>query len=283
MKRIVAIFLLLGILPYLYADNLIHIPVNRVVTLASNMAEILFAIGAGSKVKGVSAFSDYPKAATKLPIIASSSGMNMERIAMLKPDLAVAWAEGNPAQELNELKQLNIPVYSARVATIPQIATAMLRLGQITGTSLKAQAVASQFMQTYQKLRDRYENQKPVSVFYQMSTQPLMTLNGKTLQSQMIHDCGGVNIFANAYGVAPQVNRAAVLAKQPQVIIISQPKSDRQDLAGFWQQYPEIPAVKNHQIYLIPSDLVDRAGPRVVQGMREICQAIARARKTAVK
>lgn len=283
MKRIVVVALLVGMVSSAFADRIIPIPVDRIVSLAPNITEILFAIGAGHEVKGVSAFSNYPKRAKQLPIVASSYGLDVERIVQLKPQIAIAWEEGNPSQELSQLRSLHIPVYLARLGTMTQIATTMLRLGQIAGTLPKAEQVASQFVSRYQNLRARYEGQKPVSVFYALSNQPLMTLSGRTLQGHMIHDCGGVNIFAHTMGTAPEVNIASVLAKQPQVIIISQPEGSKRDLTAFWKKYNQIPAVKHGQIYSIDSDLIDRAGPRSVDGMQQLCTAIADARKNEEK
>jgi len=255
-----------------------HQPAHRIISLAPNVTEILYQAGAGASLVGVSAYSDYPLAAKKLPIVSSATGLDLEKIISLKPDLVVAWRGGTPAFQVATLIQHHIPVYWASTQTMKEIAQSIKHLGKLAGHKKEAARRAKQFLEHYQTLKKQYKHRKTMRVFYQMSENPLYTINRHSITNQLIDDCGGQNIFADTIGAAPQVTMSAVLAKQPQVIIISKPERDIVDLSTGWSKWQDIPAVKRHNVFQINSSLIDRPGPRLIQGMTQLCQDIQIAR-----
>ncbi|OGT30293.1 MAG: hypothetical protein A3E87_00985 [Gammaproteobacteria bacterium RIFCSPHIGHO2_12_FULL_35_23] len=258
---------------------LVNKPVHRIISLAPNVTELLFAAGVGAKVVGISAFSDYPPQALKLPIVATSGGLDMERIIALQPDLVVAWQGGNSPEELESLANFHIPVVNTRIQTIAQLIITIKYLGNLAGTSKEANQTANQLNNQYKTLLQQYSKQPVISVFYQISTTPLLTLNDNNLIDEIIRGCGGHNIFAHTLGQAPEVNITAVLANQPQVIIISESPASQVAAKQFWQQYPELQAVQVNNVFLVNPDFTDRAGPRMILGMQQICKDIAIARQ----
>lgn len=255
-------------------------PAQRIISLAPNLTEILFAIGAGDKLVGVSSESDYPLKAKQIPRVASFSELNLEAIIKSKPDLIVAWLGGNPLGQLAKLKELHIPIYNARFQTIADIPGTMQKLAELTGTSKQAASSITNFETNIATLRREYAKQKPVTVFYQVWHKPLFTISHKGIINQVLTLCGGRNVFANTKGSSPQVSVEAVLVADPQVILAGE---DSNDWRSMWQSWRRLRAVHSNNLYTIPPSLVERSGPRLWRGARLVCEDLALARSKARK
>ena len=256
-------------------------PALRIVSLAPHLTEMLFAVGAGDRVVGTVEYSDYPPQAKKIPRVGGSHGavaLDMERIVTLQPDLVVAWSSGNTAQAVERLRRLGLTVYSSEPRRLDAVAANMERLAVLTGTADHGAVVARGFRDEVAALRRRYAGLAPVRVFYQIWHQPLMTLNGDHLIGEIIALCGGVNIFADLPVLAPQVDLEAVVAANPQVIVASGEAGQRPQWLDQWRRWPRLAAVQQQHIYTIHPDLIQRQGPRVIQGAEQMCRHIDRAR-----
>lgn len=260
-------------------------PAQRVVSLSPHATELLFAAGAGDKVVGVVAYSDYPEAARRLPRVGDNSALDLERILSLKPDLLVVWMHGNSQRQVEALKQLKLPIFYSEPKHLTDLPAAIETLGTLTGTPAKAQASAQAFRARYEALRKQYASRSPVAVFYQVWTQPLMTLNGTHMVSDVIRLCGGVNVFADEAPLVPRVSIEAVLAKQPEAMFTATPgaTTSAKPLATLeaWRKWPQLPAVAHNNLFGIDGDLIGRPGPRILDGARAMCEDldIARARR----
>jgi iron complex transport system substrate-binding protein len=256
----------------------LHEPAGRIVSLAPHTTELLFAAGAGERVVGVVSYSNYPPAAEQLPSVGSAANISVESVIALHPDLIVAWKSGNVAPQVEHLIQLGIPVFYSEPRHLEDIATNLHRLGELTGTNTVADTAAQAFRGAYKELGQEFSQRTPVRTFYQIWYQPLMTVNGEHLISQVISLCGGRNIFADLSTLAPAVNPEAVLAADPQVIVASGKARERPDWLESWQAWPHISAVKNHQLYVVDPDLIQRQTPRILDGARIMCQQLQQAR-----
>ncbi|WP_087688647.1 cobalamin-binding protein [Pandoraea sp. PE-S2R-1] len=261
-------------------------PAQRIVSLAPHATELLFAAGAGDRVVGAVAYSDYPEAAKRITRVGDNSALDLERILALKPDLLVVWMHGNSQRQVEALRQLKLPVFYSEPKHLTDLPDAIERLGALTGTPAKAQAAANAFRARYEALRTQYSSRAPVSVFYQVWTQPLMTLNGTHMVSDVIRLCGGVNIFADEPALVPRVSIEAVLAKRPEAMFTATPGATKSDkpLATLdsWRKWTQLPAVANNNLFGIDGDLINRPGPRILDGARTMCEDldIARQRRT---
>lgn len=244
-------------------------PAQRIVSLAPNLTEILFAIGAGNKVVAVGSDSDYPPAAQALPNVGGYQTLNIEAIIALQPDVVVAYS-GNPPAALSRLQQLGIPVYFANVSSILGVADEMQHLGVLTGLQQQANIQAQAFRQAYYKLKQQYADAKPSTVFIEVGDSPLYTLTDHTLQSQVLSVCKGRNIFGNLPGYAQEVSTEAVLEANPDVIIGLTPV----DLSP-WQRWGELSAVQQHRLYLVNADLLARNGPRILEAAKTVCELLS--------
>lgn len=253
-------------------------PAKRIISLAPDISEILFAIGAGQDVKGVVKGSDYPESSKQIPVVGSAFALDLERLASLKPDLIVMWAcQSNKQIEL--LKTLEIPIYMTQPKRLSDVARTMMHLGTLTGHEKNASLAANNYLQELRKLKLQYHHAKSVNVFYQIGAQALFTINKDSWINQAIELCGGHNIFADNRLVSAEVDMEAVISRAPEVMISdSQSHKHHANWQNRWQAYPEIPAVRQKKLFSIDPDLIDRAGPRLAVGVAKVCHFIDQAR-----
>lgn len=250
-------------------------PPSRIVSLAPNVTELLFAAGAGPKLVGVSEWSDHPEAAKSLPRIGDAFRVDYERILALAPDLVVAWETGTPEVRVERLRALGLRVVSVGVGTLEDIPRAVEELGRLAGTEATATAEAAALRRGIRALEAEYGGRAPVTVFVQIDEQPLFTVTGRHLISGMLALCGGRNIFADLPGVAPAVDLEAVLARDPQVILVT---AARVDPVKHWSRWPQMTAVRTGNVLRVPPDEVTRATPRALAGARTLCETLDAAR-----
>jgi iron complex transport system substrate-binding protein len=253
-------------------------PAQRIISLAPHVTELLFAAGAGALIVGTPEYSDYPKAAKRIPRIGNASGLDLERIVALRPDLIVAWQSGNPSWVLERILQSKMTIFLSEPRKIEDIASNLERLGLLTGNAEVARRASRHFLERYHGLQSRYAQRPPVTVFYQVWSDPLMTINGAHLISSVIRLCGGVNVFADLPILVPRIGIEAVLQAQPQVIVAAGAK-DSQALAG-WRKWPQLQAVRKGNLFLIPYDEIARHTPRVLDGAERLCIALDQARSS---
>jgi iron complex transport system substrate-binding protein len=253
-------------------------PARRIVSLAPYLSELLFAAGAGHAVVGVSEFSDYPDAAALVSRIGGGSGLDLEAILALQPDLVVAWQSGNPKNQVERLVSLGLTVFLSEPRQLLDVPDTLLRLGRLAGTEPVARAAAERFSGRYLGLKKRYAQRPTVSVFYQIWEQPLMTLNGSHLFSDVLRLCGGRNVFNELPALAPQVGIEAVLAADPEVIVVAADVQDSPQLAA-WQRWPSLSAVQNGHVYAVPRERLVRHTPRILEGAEELCVILEGVRK----
>ena len=246
-------------------------PAHRIISLSPDITEILFDIGAGSQVVGVVSGSDYPDAAKHIPRIGSYLGIDLEKILVLHPDLIVTW-DHVFLRQTRAFKQFSIPVYTVMSKNLEDIARTMKNLSILTGQEKHGFQQAQQWMRTLATIKKKYHRQKTVSVFYQLGSYSLMTINQDSWINQVITFCGGHNVFANTKKIATEVSLEAVIYANPQVIINDGRAADWQKR---WQAFPMMKAVKYGNLYRISPDLIERAGPRLLQGTAQVCDFLA--------
>ena len=254
-------------------------PAQRIVALSPGVTELLYAAGAGERVVGAVSFSDYPPEAQALPRVGSYDRLDLEALLALEPDLVVAWQGGNPQEQLARLAKLGPPIFFSDAEDFAAIATSLERFGALAGSAAMAQEAARGFRQEVAVLRERYDAAAPVSVFYEVWEQPLMTVNGEHWISRSLALCGGVNLFATASALVPRIGVEAVLARDPEAIITGgMGKADSGWLEA-WRDYPRLTAVRRDNLFFIDPNLVQRAAPRLVEGTRRLCEHLEVARE----
>ncbi|BAP87222.1 ABC-type Fe3+-hydroxamate transport system, periplasmic component [Burkholderiales bacterium GJ-E10] len=258
---------------------------QRIVSLSPGITELLFSAGAGARIVGTAEDSDYPPAARRIPRIARNAGIDIERVAALRPDLIVAWGSGYSPARLDALRSLGIPVYIVEPRTLSGIAVDVERMGMLAGSPATAIAAAARYRLRLQRLRNRYAGRKPLRVFVQIWSDPLMTLSGKHVVSEMLRVCGARNVFAQLPGIAPAVDAEAVLAADPDAIVAAEPgdRSDADDGAlDFWKRFPRLRATAHNGFVFLDADELDRGSLRVLDAAQALCTRLARIREDSI-
>ena len=254
-------------------------PATRIVTLAPHATELVYAAGAGARIVGVVAGTDYPAAARLVPVVGDANAIDLERIAMLSPDLIVTWPWTTPAQ-VASLRARGIAVFDANARSIAGIADDIEQIGRLTGTSGAATSAANAFRARLAKLKAVHRASPRLRVFYEVSDEPIFTLGGKHLVSQALSLCGGENVFANLSIPAPQVGIEAVLAANPQAIIAGTADARRPAWLDAWTRWPALDAVRHRALYTVDANLLHRPGPRFIDGVEQLCATLANARRS---
>lgn len=258
-------------------------PAKRVIALAPHIVENVFAAGAGHTLVGASEHSDYPKAAEHIPRVGNSQTLNIESLVALNPDLVITWHSGRAAQLLPKLERLGLKVYASNPKSLDDIPKSLRDYGHLTGYTEHAEEQAKAFETRLEKLKQRYQVnlnvEDSVSVFYQVWSDPLQTLNGQHIVSDILALCGGKNLFADALAVAPRVSIEAVIDAAPSAILTSWKPDSSPNPLTMWQRWRNIPAVKNRALYTVHPDLIHRHSPRILEGAERICEHLANVRK----
>lgn len=257
-------------------------PAQRIISLAPHITETLFAAGAGSRIVGTVSYSDYPDAASRIPVMGNYDNFDIERILAAKPDLIVAWQSGNSPAQVIRLKELGLAVYLSEPRNIEDVPRDIERLGALAGTLPAAKKTADALRQRHLRLRQRHADRPSVSVFYQIWNQPLMTVNGRHLISQVISLCGGRNVFSDLTPLAPMIDVEAVLAANPEVIVAGGMNEITPAWLKDWNHYPSLLAVKSNNLFFIHPNLLQRNGPRILDGAEQMCQVLEQARAKRV-
>lgn len=266
-------------------DNTVTLskPAQRIISLAPHATELIFAAGGGDRIVGTVGYSDYPAAALKIPRVGSHQQIDVERIIALKPDLLVVWLHGNSERQLEHVRKLGIPFYFSEPKKLTDIPASIERLGMLMGTEAQANKVATAERTELARLTEQYRNRPTVRMFYQVWGKPIYTLNGGNIMSDVIRLCGGENVFANLAIPAPVVTTEAVLLENPEVMMTGDRQAEKSGGLEIWKQYKNMLAVKNDNLFSVDADLVNRAGPRLIEGAAMVCEKLelARSRRSA--
>ena len=249
-------------------------PARRIVALAPHIVENLYSAGAGDRLVGVVSYSNYPAQAVEIPRVGSAAAFSMEQIVALQPDLVVMWGSGNGMQTLTQLRELGIPVYVSELRRLSDVPGSIRRLGQLTGTTAVSEPEAQRIEGEFNALQNRYIGRKQLGVFYQIWNEPLQTVNGEHLISEVIALCGGRNIFSDASSLAPRISIESVLLRDPDAIVASGMGEARPEWLDQWRSYPSLWAVRNNALFFINPDHVQRPTARVLLGAGRLCQQL---------
>lgn len=261
-------------------------PARRVVTLAPHLTEIVYAVGGGAQLVGTIDASDFPEAARTLPRIGDHARFDVERLLLLKPDLVLAWLSGNPDREVRALEAAGLRVVRLESQRLAEVPASLERVGRLLGREAEGAREAARLRGAIEALRVRHAGAAPLRVFYQVWPQPLLTLNGRHLVSDVLALCGGRNVFADLDALVPPVSTEAVLAADPQVVLTGSERPDapwthQPDAPAFatWRSARGLAATRRGAFYRLDGDLIARAGPRIDLGVQAACEVLERVRR----
>lgn len=246
----------------------------RIASLSPHMTEWLYQLGLGDNIVAVSAYSDYPKAALKHPVIADVNGINLTQLIKLKPDLVMLWQPNSKMGQAEKLKRLGFKLFYSNPKSLADIVKEVKQIAKLTGREAAAEKFEMDFNQKLSSLKKQYQSRPLQRTFFQIWHHPLMTTNDSSLINQAMQICALDNVFADAPMPYPTVNKEQVLAKKPDVIIISSKKNVTNE-AKMWQTLKVIPAVKTNRIFTVDPDYLHRYTMRALTGIETLCQLTA--------
>lgn len=252
---------------------------RRVLVLAPHLTEIVGFAGGLERVVAVDSSSNYPAAVNALPKMGNPWMLAAESILARKPDLVLVWQSGISMDVVAQLRKAGVPVFVSEPKSIAQVASTMQRFSVLLGTTEQTTPKVKQWLQEFDNLRTRYSERQSVPVFYQVWSEPLMTLGGQHVVSEIIALCGGRNVFADLPSLAAQVGVESVLKRNPAVLLASGTASDHAGLVKQWSAWPRLAAVQNSGVHTLPNDILVRNGPRLYDAAKLVCAHIDSARR----
>lgn len=253
-------------------------PARRIVSLAPHITENLFAAGAGARLVGAVDYSDFPEAANRVPRVGGYSRPDLEAIVALRPDLVLTWQSGNSEAMVAKLKSLGLTVFQSQPDRLEDIPANIEKLGRLAGTEIEANKAAARFRQRLSHLRGQYARRAAVPVFYQAWHQPLLTVGGSQIISDVIRLCGGENIFADLAAKAPSVSVEAVLAADPEAIVASGMGANTPVGLDDWRRWKQLKATARGNLFFVSADLMQRPTARLLDGAEQLCRHLETAR-----
>lgn len=252
----------------------------RIISLAPSVTEILFAIGAGPQVVGRTTACNYPSEVMTLPTIGgfSAKSISLETILELDPDLVVAGSRSQ-MDVVAALEAQGIVVFTLAPESLADIEAGIQALGEITGNRENAQAVAGEMQFRIEVVKhkvDTIPTEKRLRVFYEVWHEPLTTTTRGTFIGELLMLAGAVNIFNDLPGTYPEISAEQIMESDPQVILGPSSHSDQltAEMIGARPGWDRLSAVKNGSIYIVDSNIISRAGPRVVDALEAISKSL---------
>ena len=247
--------------------------IDRAVSLAPNLTEMIFAIGAGDRLVGVTTYCNYPVEATTKEKVGDTQTPNVERIITLRPQIVFVSTASQLEAFSRTLDEQGIAVYVTNPTTLEHVFQNLRRFGELFGrrdaaeelvTSLSARANAVRQMNpgSLQKVR----------VFIQISNEPLFTIGRDSFLTELLEQAGGTSVTKDVPTGYPKLSKETAAALDPDVIILSESDDNREPNAVF----KDSRAVKNGRVYRINADIISRPGPRLVDALEEISRMLDR-------
>jgi len=218
----------------------------------------------------VSSYTDWPPEAGRLPVVTNGGRVNLEALALLRPDLVLGWVSGNRTADMARISAGGVPVVATEASRLDDVPRLIRLIGALADTKPAAERAAVEFEGSLKRIR-RSTAYRP-RVFYEIWDAPLMTVNGSHWVSDLIRHCGAENALMGLPLLAGPVSIEHVLATDPDVILIG---SDPASLPR-WQARSRLRATAARRVVQIPAEMVQRMGPRALAGLDLLCAALDR-------
>ncbi|MFQ5960313.1 MAG: ABC transporter substrate-binding protein [Candidatus Methylomirabilales bacterium] len=245
----------------------LHRPPRRIISLAPSLTEILYALGAGDAVVGVTDYANYPSEVKTKPSVGGGINPNMEMIVTLKPDLVLISADANRWDTLSQLEQLQIPVYGVKPMGVEGVFTAIARIGEVVGRQHEAERVIIEMRRRMATVSQKVKNRPRPKVLYAVWIDPLIVAGRETVIHDLIQMAGGRNVVRESG--FPRYSLEEVVVDAPDVIVLALDggvPEDREVLRRLpgWR---EMRAVREGAVRVVDANLMNRPGPRIVDGV----------------
>jgi len=248
--------------------------VDRVVSLAPNLTEIAFAVGAGDRIVGDTTYCDYPEAAKQIAKIGDTLHPSIERIIALKPQVVLVSTASQLEGFTRQLHDQNISVFITDPHDLEGVFRSIEQVSEIFGTTGETKQLIQTLRNRTAAVENAVKSQPPVRLFYQLSAEPLYTAGHDAFVTDLIRRAGGLSVTADVSGAWPKYSAESALAARPDAIIL--PTGGSMGAANTTVAEPlrKSPAVTNNRVYKINDDTLVRPGPRAVDGLEEMARVL---------
>jgi iron complex transport system substrate-binding protein len=251
-------------------------PAQRIVTLAPFLTELAYSAGAGDRVVGVSAFSDYPPQAKSLPVVSSAVGIALEPLVALAPDLVLAWRDTIRPEDIERLERFGVAVFVAQARRLDDVPRLLGLIGRLAGRD--ASSVADAYSARIQRLRREHAGIAPVRALLEIWHRPLTTIAGDHWMNEALEVCGATNDFRGVAGVAPVIPWEQVYARDPRVVVGAGSAADAAQFHDNWRERPTLAAVRENRLVFVDADTIQRPTLRLAEGVAQLCAGLDRVR-----
>ncbi|MGH2554242.1 MAG: ABC transporter substrate-binding protein [Actinomycetota bacterium] len=252
-------------------------PPRRIVTFAPSNTEIVFALGLGARLVGVSGkFDDYPPEAMNLEQVGGSGEFgvdpNAEKLVSLDPDLMLAISGGDEWK--GRLRDLGIPVFTLNATDFPDLLHDIRSVGTLTGVPGRAAELTARMSSRAAELQAAVAGEPPVSCFFEVYYPPLTTVGPNTFIADLLTRAGCGSVSASARSDYPEWSVDELVKESPRVYLVASESGASPAAVAKRPGFRAIAAVEEGRIFLIDSDLVSRPGPRVVEGLAALAMTL---------
>ena len=253
------------------ADDLgrkIKIPerIERAVSLAPNLTENIFAVGAGDKLVGVTTFCNYPEAASKIAKVGDTINPNLETIIALKPQVVFVSTASQIENFTKTLEAQNIAVFVTNPKDLNGVLANLRQLGEMFGTTERTSILLNELQEKILAVDEKVRDKQKVKTFVQISKEPLFTIGKESFLTEIIERAGGISVTKNVATAYPKLSKETALALNPEAIILSESPDNIEPNDVFKNSS----AVKNKKVFKINADLLSRPSPRIVDALEQI-------------
>lgn len=244
---------------------------ERIITLAPHLAELVCAAGACARLVAVSAYTDHPAEAAMRPTIGDAYQVSLEAVLAQRPTRVLVWDGGTPPERVERLRELGVPVDAIAINALDDIPRVLRQLGASMGDPAVAEAAAVDFETRLAALRTRYRDARPLRVFYQIDTQPIFTVSGRSPISEALRVCGGENVFADLAPLAASVSVESLIATRIDAVVHGE--RDAEAIARFWSRLP-VKAGRPPALIAVDAGRLARASPRLLEVLAPLCREL---------
>ena len=258
------------------AGRKVRVPgnINRIVSLAPNLTEVVFAIGAGNRLVGDTEYCDYPVEAKSVAKIGDTMHPSIERIIALKPQVVLVSTASQLEAFTRQLAEQNIAVFITNPRSLEEVFRSITTLGDLLGTQDQAATVVANLRRRAELLEASMASVKSIRVFYQVAGEPLYTIGREAYLTDLVRRAGGISVTADVPGAFPRFSDEAALASRPEAIILPTGGSMGTANSTAAPALKSSPAVLNNRVYKINDDHLSRPGPRLLDGLEEMARAL---------
>jgi len=247
-------------------------PVEKIISIAPSFTETIFALGAGERLVGVTSYCNYPEEAKEIDIIGDFEGPNLERVIEKNPDVVVSLSMAE--DQKSKLEDAGIKVFLQDSQNLDEVFESIKSLGIILGLQEEALTLTDNMASKKESIEKKVANFESKKVFYEVWSEPLMTAGPGSITNELIVLSNGDNIAYDSQSLYPEYSLELLVDRNPEVYLTAddgfKTVEDIKNRSG----YENIRAIKNNKIYMLHPDIVSRTGPRIIDGLEMIAQAI---------